>query len=210
MTEYLNNLKKRYATKQFDTNFRLTEDQENLLDQTLDLTPSSYGLQPYKFVKVKNPELRTKLKEASWGQPQITDASVLYVLCARKDIDQQMVNNYIDKIVSVRGVNKESLSGYEQMMNGAIQSFTDDQKIDWAKKQVYIALGFLLDAAAQHGLDACPMEGFDPKAYSVILDLDKMNLVPTVVCPVGMRSSSDESANWPKVRVGTEKLIITL
>jgi nitroreductase len=209
MNEYINNLNKRYATKQFDTEFKLSEEQANLLDESLVLTPSSFGLQPYKFIKVVTPELKVKLQAASWNQPQVASASVLYVLCARKDVNQEMVQKYIEQIVKVRGVAKESLSGYEQMMTGFVQGLNDDQKVEWAKKQVYIALGFLLDAAAQNGLDSCPMEGFDAKAYSEILGLDKTNLIPTLVCPVGMRSKEDTSANYPKVRLSTEDLILT-
>jgi len=210
MLDYIQNLNNRYATKQFDPSYKLSKEQENILDQTLDLAPSSFGLQPYKVIKVVNTQIRQKLKEASWDQTQITDASVLYVLCARKDINQTMIKEYVELTAKTRGVEMESLSGYEKMMNGFIQALPEDQKTEWAKKQVYIALGFLLDAAAQNGLDACPLEGFDAKAYTDILELEEKNLVVSVVCAVGVRSKEDMYATLPKVRLGTEKLIINM
>lgn len=210
MNTYLSNLLNRYATKHFDSNFKVSKQLEDLLDQTLDLAPTSYGLQPFKVIKVVTPKIREKLLSASWDQKQVTDSSIYYVFCVRKDINQKMVLDYIKNISNVRGVGTETLSGYEQMMNGAIQAMSDEQKIDWAKKQTYLVLGFLLDAVAQNGLDSCPMEGFDPVKYSEILELEDKGLVASVCCAVGKRSKDDMYAQMKKVRVGTEKLIITI
>lgn len=208
MPAYIDNLKRRYATKKFDSSFKLTSKQEDLLDQALLLAPSSFGLQPYKFVKVTDPEVRKKLRAVAWDQAQVTDASVLYVLCARSDVDIEMINDFIKLIVEVRGVDTSVLDGYKKMMEGAISAMSKDECLDWAKKQVYITLGFLLDAAAQNGLDACPMEGFDSLEFAKILEIEADGLVPTVICPVGIRAKDDEIANYKKVRQGKEQIMI--
>ena len=208
MSSYIENLNKRYATKLFDSSFELSYELENLLDQTLNLAPSSYGLQPYKVIKVKGSELKTKLREVSWDQSQVTDCSVYYILCARTDVDSKIVSDYIENISKTRGVEKSTLSDYEQMMNGAISHMSEDQKIEWAKKQTYIALGFLLDACAQNGLDSCPMEGYDSKKYDEILGLKDLHLTSSVACAVGKKSDDDKYSELPKVRVDLKDLII--
>lgn len=205
---YIDNLKKRYATKIFDPTKKLTSQQSEILEQALVLTPSSFGLQPYKFVKVKNAELKQKLREVSWDQSQVTDCDEYYVLCARTDINQQMIKDYIQLIATTRNIETTNLEGYEQLMLGMEQSLSNDEKIIWAQRQVYIALGFLLDAAAQNNIDACPMEGFDAKAYDEILGLNDLNLIATVACAIGFRSSEDVYANYAKVRLDTNSLVI--
>lgn len=208
MSNYIDNLKTRYATKMFDSSYIISEELENLLDQTLNLAPSSYGLQPYKIVKVKGSELKQKLREVSWDQAQVTDCSIYYILCARTDIDTSLVTDYVLNIANTRSVSEESLEGYKQMMNGAIQSMSDEQKIEWSKKQAYIVLGFLLDACAQNNLDACPMEGYDSTKYDEILGLKELGLTSAVACAVGKRSKEDVYADLPKVRLNINDLII--
>jgi nitroreductase / dihydropteridine reductase len=176
----------------------------------LQLAPSSFGLQPYKILNVASPNLREKLKPASWNQSQVTEASQFYVLCARTDIDSKLVDDYINLAAKIRGVTTESLQGHTQVMQGFITGMDIENLIIWAKKQAYIALGFLLDAAAQHGIDACPMEGFDAKAYDEILNLQAKNLTATVACAVGLRASDDAYANLKKVRVAKKDLILNL
>ena len=208
MNNYIENLNKRYATKIFDSSYQISSDLEKLLDETLNLAPSSFGLQPYKVVKVKSQDLKQKLREVSWDQTQVTDCSIYYILCANTNPDQKLVTDYVENISKTTGVDKSTLSDYEGMMNGAMHAMNPEQKVEWSKKQVYLVLGFLLDACAQNGLDSCPMEGFDPVKYDEILGLKELGLTSAVACAVGIKSDQDKYADLPKVRVNLDDLII--
>lgn len=209
--EIMQALQWRYATKMFDANKKLSEaDFQKLLD-ALVLTPSSFGLQPWKFVVVENPELRAQLRPHSWGQSQITDASHLLVLCRVNTIDEAFIQKNLDQIVKVRGVSQESLQGYKEMMVGNLVTGERSKIIDqWAKNQVYIALGNAMTVAAALEIDTCPIEGFDANKYDEILDLKKYGLSSCVVLPVGYRSDEDKYQHLQKVRFEKSELTLVL
>jgi nitroreductase len=198
----------RYATKKFDTTKKISKQDLAELLEVLRLSPSSYGLQPWKFIVVHNPELRKKLRSHAWDQAQITDADTLIVFCARQTMDENYVKNFVGSIAKTRGVAKESLSGYEQMMLGALKSKSPEGVFQWMKNQVYIALGFLLSECAQHKIDACPMEGFDHKKFDEILGLSQEGLESVVLCAVGYRAADDHYADLKKVRFDKNEVFI--
>lgn len=195
----------RYATKKFDTAKKISTPDFNELLEVLRLAPSSFGLQPWKFIVVKDAALRTQLKGAAWNQAQITDASHLIVLCARTDMDASFVRKYIEHTAQVRKASVESLKGFEDMMLGSIKA-RSAHLIEWNKHQVYLALGMLLEAAALKGIDACPMEGFDPAQFDKILDLK--DCTSAVVCALGYRATDDDAANYVKVRFPKSDVIV--
>ena len=178
----------------------LTDEQLNYILEAGRLTASSYGLEPWKFLVIKNPELRNQLQAASWNQNQVTQASHLIVLCARTDVNEAYVNNYQTSLENNAGMAQGTFNGLGDVIRGSINYLTPEQIIEWNKKQVYIALGQIMSACAIEGIDSCPMEGFDAKAYSEILGLTEKNLVATVVLPVGFRNPEDKSATKPKFR----------
>jgi len=188
----------RYATKKFDPSKKVSDEDLNELLEVLRLAPSSWGLQPWKFIVVTNPELRKKLREHAWGQPQVTDASHLIVLAARTDLDEKYVKEYVKEISKQRGVSLESVKGYEDMMTDFVKGTSKEELIHWAKKQVYLALGMLLEAAALKHIDACPMEGFDAQKFDEVLELK--NLTAAVLCTIGYRSPDDPASKLEKVR----------
>lgn len=197
----------RYATKKFDTTKKLSAEQLETLLESLRLTASSYGLQPWKFLVIENPALRTQIRAAAWDQSQVTDASHLVVLCAKTDVNDAAVDEYMAAIAVTRSIPVEGLAGFSQMLKGAISGKTQSDLTTWAAKQVYIALGTLLTSAALLEIDACPMEGFDPAAVNTILGLDSQNLTATVLCPLGFRDSSDDTITRTKVRFPKEKVV---
>ncbi len=199
----------RYATKGYDASKKLSTEQVATLKEVLRLSPSSYGLQPYKFVHVKNPELRAKLKEVSWGQSQVTDASDLFVLCRIDKMDEAYINKFIELTAKTRGQDVASLAGFKQMLMGPAGQ-SDEMFAVWAAKQVYLALGNLLTSCALLEIDATPMEGFDPAKYDEILDLPAKGLHSVVVCAVGTRSPEDKYATEKKVRFPMEELFVTI
>jgi nitroreductase len=201
----------RYATKQFDPRHRIDPADWAALEQSLLLTPSSFGLQPWKFVVVTDPALREKLVPVSWGQRQIADASHLVVFAVKKQLGAQDIESFLDRIAEVRGVARESLSAYRDMMLGKIiQGMDAAARQIWATRQVYIALGNFLNSAALLGIDACPMEGIEKNQYDEILGLNKQGLSAVVVATAGYRAASDAYASLKKVRYPAQEVIVEI
>jgi nitroreductase len=198
----------RYATKVFDPSRKLTADQLRTLEESLVLTPSSFGLQPYRFLLVADPEVRARLREASWGQAQVTDASHLVVFLARRQLTEADVDHLIERTTQVRGVTAESLAGYRGMMLNTLVTGPRAASVpEWAARQAYIALGQFMASAAFLGLDTCPMEGLDPAKYDEILGLAGTPFRTIVACPVGYRAEGDKYASLAKVRFPVEELV---
>ena len=207
MSNIIEALTWRYATQVFDQGKKISEHDLNELLEVLRLSPSSFGLQPWKFIVVENPELRKKISEKAWGQPKVTEASHLIVLCSKIDTDENYIKEYVKDIAHTRNTTVESLKGFEDMMLNFRKGMTKDSIKDWAKRQTYIALGMLLEAAALKGIDAGPMEGFDPQGVDEVLELHKEGYTTAVLCALGYRSQDDKAANYKKVRFPKEKVI---
>ncbi|MDB6026662.1 MAG: nitroreductase [Verrucomicrobiales bacterium] len=206
-SQLLGRLNWRYATKQFDPNQKISANDWTALEDALLLTPSSGGLQPWKFIVVTDPLVRAKLLPASYGQSQITDASHLVVLAAKKNFNEADVDAFIDHAARTRGTSVESLAPFRAMLVGGIVQSMDEQARDaWARNQAYIALGNLLTSAALIGIDACPMEGFDHAQYDQILGLTAQGYATAVIAALGYRSAADKYAAAPKVRFPREKV----
>ena len=204
----LDKLNWRYATKKFDATKKLSAEQLNTLLDAVQLAPSSAGLQAYKVLVVENPEIRTQLREAAHGQPQLTDASHVIIFAAETNLDEAYVKTYIDRIAATRNMDRSLLAGFEQNITANINRMTEDVKIVWNHKQAYIALGVLLSAAADMGIDACPMEGFAAGKFDEILGLKELGLTSTVIAPIGFRAADDVFSQAAKVRRPKEELFI--
>ena len=209
MQNLVDAMKWRYATKQF-TSQKLSNEQLELLEETIRMAPTSYGLQPWKLVVVQNPEIREKLKAAAYSQAQITDASAVFVFAVEKNLDEGFVQKYIDNVIATRGVAPEMVEGFKNMMNGSLTPKSEEQKQEWAARQAYIGLGTLLTAAAVESIDVCPMEGFDPAAFDQILGLSEKGLATVVVAAVGFRSADDAFQNMAKVRRPKAEMILSV
>jgi len=206
-TQLLGQLNWRYATKQFDPNRKINAHDWAVLEEALLLSPSSGGLQPWTFIVVTDPAMRAKLLPASYGQPQISDASHLVVFAAKKDLNAADVDAFIKRTSDVRGVPVESLATFRDALVGGIVNAQDQPgRQAWASRQAYIALGTLLTSAALLGIDACPMEGFVAAQYDAILGLEKRGFTTAVICTLGYRSEKDGYARLPKVRFPKEQV----
>jgi nitroreductase len=205
----IESLKWRYATKKFDKNKQVSAENIQLLKETVRLTASSYGLQPYKVLEVKSPEIREKLKAVSFGQPQITDASTLFVFCANDDLTDAHIDSYLELSAKIQKVDVEVFKGYGDFMKGVFGSRTTADKHEWAARQAYIALGNLLTTAASMQIDVCPMEGFDAQQYNEILGLKGSGYSSVVIAAIGYRSADDEAQNKAKVRRPLDELFET-
>ena len=198
----------RYAVQAFDPKKKLTPEQLTILTEALRLAPSAFGLQPWKFIIVSNPEIRAKLREAAYGQPKVTDASHFIVLATPVKVDAAFADTFIASVAKTRGLKVSDLKGLEDMVKGALARNTPEANREWAARQAYIALGSLLTAAAIEGIDAGPMEGFDPKKFDEILGLDKLGLESRAAVAVGFRDPSDPAAARVKSRFSRDEVIV--
>jgi nitroreductase/dihydropteridine reductase len=198
----------RAAVKQFDSSKKISAEQLDNLLSAVQLAPTSLGLQSFKVIVVQDAETREKLRAAGYNQAQITDSAALFVFASLTNLDEQFGKSFIDLVASVRNIDRASLEGYEQMVLGTLSSRTEEQKLEWSHKQAYIALGVLLSAAADSGIDAAPMEGFDAAKFDEILGLKEKGLTTTVIAAVGFRSEDDQYSKMIKVRRSKEELFL--
>jgi len=209
--QLLQALQWRYATKTFDANRKIPAATWATLQETLALSASSFGLQPYQFIVVNDPATRANLMPHAWNQRQVVDASHFVVFAARTAMTDAEIDRFLDRMVEVRGGSREALAGYRQMMTGSLLGNEASARIPhWAARQAYIALGNLLTCAAVLGVDACPMEGFVPAEFDKLLGLTAQGYAVVVCCALGYRSAADKYAAAPKVRFPVGELVKTI
>ncbi len=198
----------RYAVKKFDSTKKIPDLIWKALEKTLILAPSSYGLQPWKFLIVQDPAVRKQLTPLSWNQSQIEDCSHLVVLCRRTDITEQDIQKHIDRIVEVRGTDPSKLVGYKAgMLKDAVHGPRHSWVKEWTARQVYIAFGSFMTSAALLEVDTCPIEGIDPSGYDKVLKLEGSGYETVAACPVGYRSPDDLTQKNVKVRFEDHQII---
>lgn len=210
MIPFLKNQYWRYATKKFDATKKISTTDLNILKEAIRLSASSYGVQPYKIFIINNPKLRATLQSAAWGQSQIVEASHLFVFANELHFGETEINNYFNNVSKTRTIPLENLQNYMNFMKSNIAVLSETSKNVWTSKQTYLALGNLLNAAAELKIDVTPMEGFVPKQVNEILGLDKLNLNASLIATVGYRHPDDEAQHHKKVRKSNEELFITL
>lgn len=206
MSDIVKKLNWRYATKKFDANKKVSDHDFELIKDALRLTPTSYGLQAFKFIIVESPVLREQLVEASFGQRQVAESSHLIVLCSYDKIDDSDVDTYMKLVAQIRHIPVEKLEGFGNMIKGTTKARTEEEIRVWTAKQTYIALGQMLTTCAHLEIDALPMEGFSPDEYDKILGLSEKDLTATLVCPVGYRHHEDRAQHNKKVRKSKDDL----
>ncbi len=205
----IDSLNWRYAVKKFDSSRAISDKTWNALEDSLILTPSSYGLQPWKFMVIRDLELRKKLTAVSWGQKQVEDCSHLVVFLMKEKLDEAHIDHYLKSMAEIRGGSVEALAGFKKMLLGDLITGGRSKIItEWAARQIYISLGNFMTSAAVLGVDTCPMEGIDPQKYDEILGLTNSDYKTVVACPAGYRASDDKYAQMKKVRFSKEELII--
>ena len=198
----------RYATKKFDHTKKLNAEQLDELLKAVQLSPSSAGLQAYKVIVVEDAAIKEQLRAAANNQAQLTDASQVIIFASETNLDEAYAKNYIDLVAKTRNVGRETLAGFEQMLTGNINRLDDAQKLAWSHKQTYIALGVLLIVAAELGIDACPMEGFNAAKFDELLGLREKGLTTSVIAAIGFRAEDDMYSKLVKVRKPEEELFI--
>jgi nitroreductase len=207
-TELLNALTWRYATKKFDPAKIIAPETWSALEDALVLTPSSYGLQPWKFLIVTSPKLKEDLKPLSWNQAQVTDCSHYVVFTIKKNLTAADVDRFVARTAEVRNTSVESITGYRNIMvSDVVHGARSFNVNEWATRQTYIALGNFMTSAALLGVDTCPMEGIEPVKYDKALNLHETGYTTVVACAAGYRAEDDKYADLAKVRFAKSDVI---
>ncbi|MGQ9865755.1 MAG: NAD(P)H-dependent oxidoreductase [Pseudanabaenaceae cyanobacterium] len=205
----LKQLQWRYAVKKFDPKRSIPAEIWQALAESLRLAPSSFGLQPWKFFVIRERALKEKLLPHSWNQQQVVDASHVVVLARKAEITVAAADAYLADMAQTRGVSLEQLAGFGKMLKGFLANPPLDLG-EWSTRQVYIALGQFMTAAALLGVDTCPMEGFIPEKYDEVLGLSTLGYRSVLVCPAGYRAADDPYATMPKVRFPAAQVLAYL
>lgn len=196
----INNLKWRYATKKFDSSKKIPADKLEILKEAVNLAPTSYGLQPFKVLMIENQKIREQLKDAAWGQSQLTDASHIFLFCNFTEMGPEKIDNYLKLRSEINNTDVADTKPYGDMMKGQMALLSSDQITAWTAKQAYIALGTLIAAASELQIDSCPMEGFDKGKFDEILGLKNKGITSAMIAAVGYRSEADDTQHFKKTR----------
>ena len=203
--QYIDGLEWRYACKKFDPEARLEQPTWHALAESLRLSPSSLGLQLWKFVVVTNRELKARLREVSWNQSQVEDCSHYVVLCSRRDATRRDVDRYLAQIEFTRRPSAEKLASSADFYTSYVEALAPENMHAWLDCQVYIAVGFLLSAAAALRVDSCTIGGMDRAKYDEILGGTPYRSVVGVA--LGYRAKDDAYAREAKVRFPAGEVI---
>jgi nitroreductase len=196
----LEDLQWRYATKRY-INQPVPETQIETLLETIRLTATSLGLQPFEIYDIRSTEIREQLKAAAYNQPQLTEASHVFVFAVWTEVTEVMVDAYLAFVAQTRNREISQLDGFRKSILGFLGNKSNEEIIKWSSNQAYIALGKAMVAAAQMRIDSTPMEGFNRGLVDDILDLRSKNLHASVILTVGYRDTeNDPIVNAPKVR----------
>ena len=191
----------RYAVKRFDSQKKISAEDWTILADSLVKSPSSYGLQPWKFMVIENQALREELKPLSWNQSQITDASHLVVILAKEKITAHDVHTYMARVAAVREIADDKLRGFrESLLKGVVEGMPAENMAAWNQRQTYIAMGFLLETAALLEIDSCPIEGISIPDYDRVLKVTGTGYSTIAVVALGYRHAEDHSQKNKKVR----------
>lgn len=194
----------RFACKEFDAEKKISKEDLEYILECARLAPSSFGLQAWKFIVITNEELKAKLAPACYSQPQITQSSALVFLCARTDVagDEGMISKYTDHYRRENNKTEEEAGKFRAMMDGTVAMRGEDGTKTWLQKQAYLPAQVAMLAAAEKGIDSCPMEGFDPVGVSGVLELPDF-IHPTVLVTLGYR----KGAQPKKIRFPADMVI---
>ena len=195
----IQDLKWRYATKNMNGE-TISDEKLQAILTSINLTATSFGLQPFKVIVVSNEEIKIKLQAAAYGQTQVGSSSAVLVFAVPLKITTADIEGFINLVATTRSMPVEALDTYKGMILSTIGHLPAEQQQIWSAKQAYIALGTALAAAAEQKVDACPMEGFDAAQFDEILGLTEKGLKSVVIMPVGYRSADDATAQYIKVR----------
>lgn len=178
----------RHACKVFDENKTIPDEQMHFILESGRKSPSSFGMEGWKFLVITNEALKAKLRPHCWDQVQVTSCSHLVIILAAIE-NVKVESGEVEKRFRRREMPQENLDFYMDVYAKHLEkTLSSDENIyHWTSKQSYIALGNMMTAAAYIGIDSCPIEGFDKEKLEEALDLDTSKWQVSVVVPFGYR-----------------------
>lgn len=203
MSEFLDAMKFRHACKVFDSEKQIPAEEFESLLEVARTSPSSFGMEPWRMIVVRNLNLRKALKSACWNQNQITDSSELVVFTTDNDTVRSDTP-YVRKMFERRGLSAEAVDTYMGVYKNYLEPIEADEVLleNWTAKQCYIALANMMTYAATLEIDSCPIEGFDKEEVEAILDLEYGHSV-AVICAFGYRVNPQS----PQVRLDLKQIV---
>lgn len=205
----LHQLNWRYAVRNFSEKSIAATDVDELIE-AVRLTPSSYGLQPYRLIVIDSEEMKEKLLPYSMGQTKVKECSHLFVLASQTSLSEGVIDDYFTRTEEVRELESGTTDGFKAHVKEVMLKMPQSEQAKWADQQAYIALGNLLTVAAIKEIDACPMGGFEAEGFNKVLGLDSLGLKTSVICALGYRSTEDLSADAAKVRMASKDFCLSL
>ena len=206
----IKSLKWRYACKKFNPNKKISNKKVKRLQKAFRLTATSFGLFPIKMLVIEDTKIKNKLIEHAYHQKQITDCSHLLVICIDNNMNDKTIDTHFELEKTKRNVKEEDIKSFKQNLKDSFSKQSQDEKIQGAKNQAYIALGNLMTVCAIEKIDACPMEGFNPQKFNELLDLNSLNLESVLLLPVGYRADDDFMSKLKKVRKPLKEVIVKI
>lgn len=204
MLQFQDAIKFRHACKVFDPDKTIPSSH---FQQILDfgrLSPSSFGMEQWRFNVVETPEIREKLRDACWNQPQITDSSHVIVISAITT-DVEPGSEYVSRLFNRRNLSDEATKVYldkyavhhEKEISPTMSTYA------WSSKQCYLALANMMTGAASLEIDSCPIEGFEKEAVEQVLNIDTDNEAVAVIVTFGYRAGEQS----PRLRLDLDDLV---
>ena len=207
----LEKLNWRYATKKMDAAKAVDADKVDRIVEAARLAPTSSGLQPFQVIVVTNPEVRAKLRAAAYDQSQLTDGSAVLVFAAWDNYTAERIDHMLALTVAERGGSSDTLSAYYERLKATYVPRDAQTNFEHAARQAYIGFGMSIAQAAFEGVDATPMEGFEPAKFDEILGLKAQGLRSVCILPLGYRADEgDWLLGLKKVRRATENFVTEL
>lgn len=204
--QFIDNLKWRYATKKFDTTKKVSQENIDLIKEAIQLSATSYGLQPFKVLEIKDPKLREELKVISWNQALVIDASHFFVFVNNTEVTSQDVDDLIKLKSDINEIPLEKLAGYGEFVKGKLKEKSKEEMFHWTAKQAYLGVAHAINAFAALKIDSSTMEGFEPEAYNKKLGLTEKGLNACVLFAVGYRDAQDTAQDALKIRKSIDQL----
>ncbi len=207
--------KKRYSTKRFNQDKKITTEDFNKVKELLRLSASSVNSQPWHFIIAESDEGKARFAKATQGGfdfnlNKVLKSSHVVAFCAKTDID----DTYLAKLTEQEKADSRFSSADEEKVQHDKRSYfvnlhkeTIKDLPQWTAKQTYLSLGSFLLGVADLGLDAVPIEGFDAKIFDEEFKLAEKNLASLALVAVGYRSDDDINAKLPKSRLKEQEII---
>ena len=198
-------LSSRYATKHYKKGEKVPDEDIRYILESMNLSASALGLQPYRFIVIDDDDTKKKLAEHSFHGIDVADASHLIVIASMKSVSDNYIEKFIRRTEKLRGFKEGELHELEDLTKKIVHSI--DDHFSWTQKQAYLVMGVLHIVAPERGIDMTPMEVFDKEKYDEMLGLEGTNYGSVLVGVLGYRKEGDPDQNLAKTRLPLSEIV---